>query len=82
MGVAVALLLLFGIARAVHAANNSTTLTFLLMVTSGSSPDSSAIVSAVDKTLEAINRHTSIIPAEYRFNYTLKDINVRKNEYV
>ena len=47
-------------------------LKFLLMVPSDSSPDSSAIVPAVNQTLEEINRNTSILP-EHHLDYILSN---------
>ena len=47
-------------------------LKFLLMVASDSSPDSSAIVPAVNQTLEEINRNTSILP-EHHLDYILSN---------
>ena len=70
-----ALLVLGSTASVVLAANNSTSIKFLLMVASGSSPDSSAVVPSVDQTLEEINRDTSILP-EHHLEYILRDMEV------
>ena len=51
-------------------------LKFLLMVGSGSSTDSSAVVSAVNQTLEEINADSSILP-RHRLEYVLRDTRVR-----
>ena len=48
----------------VHAVPNTTTISFLLMVASGSSPDFSTLVPAVDQTLEEINMEFS-----FQMNY-------------
>ena len=48
---------------------------FLLMVASGSNPDSSAVVSAVNQTLEEINTDASILPGR-RLEYVLRDTEV------
>ena len=50
-------------------------LKFLLMVASGSSQDSSAVVSAVNQTLEEINTDASILPG-HRLEYILRDTEV------
>ena len=49
-----------------------TPIQFLLMVASDSSPDSSAVVPAVDQTLEEINRDTFILPGHH-LEYILSD---------
>ena len=51
-------------------------LKFLLMVASGSSPDTSAVVSAVNQTLEEINADASILPG-HRLEYILRDTKVQ-----
>ena len=58
-------------------------LKFLLMVASGSNPDSSAaaVVPAVDQTLEEINRDTSILPGHH-LEYILRDTKVYKRVYI
>ena len=53
-------------------------LKFLLMVASGSSQDFSAVVSAVNQTLEDINADASILPG-HRLEYVLRDTEVRSN---
>ena len=59
-----------------HASSNSTsTLKFLLMVASDSSPDSSAVVPAVEQTLEEINENTSILPGHH-LEYILSTLKV------
>ena len=51
-------------------------LKFLLMVDSESSPDSSsAVVPAVDQTLEEVNKDTSILP-EHHLEYILRNSKV------
>ena len=52
--------------------NSSTTLKFLLMMASNSSPDSLAVVSAVNQTLEEINGDNSILPGHH-MEYMLSD---------
>ena len=64
-------LLLVSTACVVSEANNSTTHKFLLMVASGSSPDSSAVKSAVDQTLEQINMTFS-----FQLKYNISDTQV------
>ena len=59
-----------------HASPSSaTTLKFLLMVANDSSPDSSAVVPAVEQTLEEINKDTSILPGHH-LDYILRDTQV------
>ena len=62
------LLLLVSIVSVVLAAGSSHTFKFLLMMASGSSPDSFAVVSAVDQTLEEINR---VIPFQLKYNHPI-----------
>lgn len=70
-------ILLFVSAFAVD--GNATSLKFLLMVASGSSQDSlavvPAVVPAVDKTLDKLNRDTSILHG-HRLEYILRDTQV------
>ena len=54
----------------------TTPIKFLLMVSTDSSPDSSAVVPAVDQTLEEINRNTSTLPGHH-LEYILRESNVR-----
>ena len=56
-------------------ASSVSPLKFLLMVASGSSQDSSAVVSAVNQTLEEINTDASILPG-HRLEYILRDTEV------
>ena len=51
-------------------------LKFLLMVASGRSPDTSAVVSAVDQTLEEINMTFS-----FQLNYKISDTQVSDRRY-
>ena len=55
----------------VHAVNNTTTLNVLLMLASGPSQDSSAVVSAVNQTLEEINVNFS-----FQMKYNISDTQV------
>lgn len=66
-------ILLFVSAFAVD--GNATSLKFLLMVASGSSQNSLAVVPAVDKTLDKLNRDTSILHG-HRLEYILRDTQV------
>ena len=52
----------------VQAVPNTTTISFLLMVASGSSPDFSTLVPAVDQTLEEINMEFSFA-MNYKTNH-------------
>ena len=76
MNVVLLLLLLVCAMQAVAHNTSNTTVNFLLMV-AGGSPDSSAVVSAVDQTLEEINRDTSILPG-HSLEYVLHDTLVNK----
>ena len=72
MQVTAVLLLSVSLASVVHAASHPYTFNFLLMVASGSSPDSSAVVSTVDQTLEEINN----IPFPFQLKYIKNDTKV------
>ena len=58
-------------------------LKFVLMVASGSSSNSSAVVSAVDQTLKEINADDFLLP-EHRLEYILRDTKVQlaRNEHL
>ena len=56
-------------------ASSATSVKFLLMVASGSNPNSSTVVSAVNLTLEEIN--TSILSG-FHLEYILRDTKVRR----
>ena len=66
-GTAVLLLLV----SSVCAVNNTTTLNFLLMVASGPSQDSSAVVSAVNQTLKEVSVNFS-----FQLKYNISDTQV------
>ena len=69
-------LLLVSATHAVASNTSNTTLNFLLMI-AGGSPDSLAVVPAVDQTLEDINRDPSILPG-HSLEYVLHDTLVNK----
>ena len=71
--VAVLVLLVSSASVVVAAISSDTYHKFLLMVANGSAPNSSAVVSTVDQTLEEINRDDSILPAGHHLNYTLRE---------
>ena len=56
-----------------QADSNTTTISFLLMVASGSSPDFSTLVPAMDQTLEEIN-----MEFKFEMKYKFGDNKVRK----
>ena len=62
------------VARA-NVASSVSPLKFLLMVDSESTPTSSAVVSAVNQTLEEINANDILLP-EHRLEYLLRDTKV------
>ena len=64
-------ILLVSTASVASVANSSAVHKFVLMVTSGSSPDSSTVVSAVDQTLEQIN-----MTFPFKLKYTSNDTQV------
>ena len=64
------------LAASTTGASSVSSLKFLLMVASETSPDSSAVVSAVNQTLEEISADASILPGHH-LEYILRDTEVQ-----